>query len=1064
MTFDPATGAAQATITVPPDPPESGMELAVDVRDDVLWTSFKQKVPFKAVAYPLGQDPSGVNSETLLVTDKADGTREGDVLISTIVEGGPGPGIATIDRLVRGGETEPVNARFKLDVEATDGVYRLGWNGWSTLDLGPDADDATIEDAFNALPSVLDAGGHVSVSGYVLVFDGNLGAQDVGVVTVDETDLDGTATVTLLVQGSPGGDPVNEVQALHFEADAGSGTLSFAGDTSSALDPVPLAADIETALTALASIGATNVAVTGIAPDFEIEFQNDLGGQAVELITADADALFLGGESSQWRFVVHADGGDFTVSFDGAEFTLPLGFDADGVPFQAAIEDLAAVGDGNVDVVYDADTQTYDVTAQGELANQVLDEPTADTSGLTISTHVFTAAREQNGSSAIEIAAGHTLAAAVLPQRDVVEIALDSGTIDASELSPHAMVVLTSDSSVHVFGQIAHAIAGREVSVLNETGQAVIARLRAGGGDDIDAFNAHQAQFVIPYRETIRFACVTDGTWRPEGFIGIVDGPVIYENAGADISLTQATPDDQIDNYNPGAGIHTIYVCCVNQLTGDPKDVLLTGLDSDFGDVTAEGTLSGCREFLLVNEDFGGTFGGGTVTLPHEHADSHYYNQFHHPDAADVDVLGGARALVRYDNQGSGEHFWHVIALYAGAPASSPDAAEDGSVVVTAPTEFDFRHGFDVVDPGGGPVRIAVDESELAVPEANVTGLAASLGAKQDHDTDLDAIAGLTPANDDVVQRKAGAWTNRTLAQLIADLAALGTTFQPLDSDLTSLAALGSAADKMAYTTAAHTWAEAALSAFGRSLIDDADAATARTTLGLGAVAVLAAIAEANLSFTDITTGDASTSMHGLLKKLSGAGNVFMDGRGAWSEPERLKAKLGGIGLGGVTMYEDPPASLTCASGKLYFSSVGLLKDDLITKLGARISGNGATLTYAAVGLFDSSGNLVASTGDLSGGTSYSAGTVNPPRWQLDPILVGGVATPYTVPSTGLYYIGILFKTAVGTIPTILTSGANFNATNSAGKYDHGSQGGLSALPNPITFAADSRNWLLGWQ
>jgi hypothetical protein len=37
-------------------------------------------------------------------------------------------------------------------------------------------------------------------------------------------------------------------------------------------------------------------------------------------------------------------------------------------------------------------------------------------------------------------------------------------------------------------------------------------------------------------------------------------------------------------------------------------------------------------------------------------------------------------------------------------------------------------------------------------------------------DSDLTAIAALTPTNDDIIQRKAGAWTNRTLAQLIADL------------------------------------------------------------------------------------------------------------------------------------------------------------------------------------------------------------------------------------------------------------------------------------------------------
>lgn len=38
------------------------------------------------------------------------------------------------------------------------------------------------------------------------------------------------------------------------------------------------------------------------------------------------------------------------------------------------------------------------------------------------------------------------------------------------------------------------------------------------------------------------------------------------------------------------------------------------------------------------------------------------------------------------------------------------------------------------------------------------------------HSTDLDIIAGLTPSNDDVLQRKSSAWTNRSMSQLAADL------------------------------------------------------------------------------------------------------------------------------------------------------------------------------------------------------------------------------------------------------------------------------------------------------
>lgn len=48
--------------------------------------------------------------------------------------------------------------------------------------------------------------------------------------------------------------------------------------------------------------------------------------------------------------------------------------------------------------------------------------------------------------------------------------------------------------------------------------------------------------------------------------------------------------------------------------------------------------------------------------------------------------------------------------------------------------------------------------------------LIALLSTLQPKDSDLTAIAGLAPSNDDIIQRKAGAWINRTMAQLKTDL------------------------------------------------------------------------------------------------------------------------------------------------------------------------------------------------------------------------------------------------------------------------------------------------------
>ena len=85
-----------------------------------------------------------------------------------------------------------------------------------------------------------------------------------------------------------------------------------------------------------------------------------------------------------------------------------------------------------------------------------------------------------------------------------------------------------------------------------------------------------------------------------------------------------------------------------------------------------------------------------------------------------------------------------------------------------------------------------------------------------------------------------------------------GSAYQPLDATLTSIASRGTAADKMLYTTGVDAWAEAAITAAGRALIDDASAAAQLATLGTTAFNTFVSADQT------ITTGGALTLAHGL--------------------------------------------------------------------------------------------------------------------------------------------------------------------------------------------------------
>lgn len=102
------------------------------------------------------------------------------------------------------------------------------------------------------------------------------------------------------------GTGTNEVQTVTVDATGGTFTLSFGGQTTTAIAEAAASSAVQTALQALSTIGSGNVAVTGSAGGpFTVTFQGSLANTNVALLTG-SNASLTGGASTVTIAVVTA--------------------------------------------------------------------------------------------------------------------------------------------------------------------------------------------------------------------------------------------------------------------------------------------------------------------------------------------------------------------------------------------------------------------------------------------------------------------------------------------------------------------------------------------------------------------------------------------------------------------------------------------------------------------------------------------------------------------------------------------------------------------------------------
>ena len=240
----------------------------------------------------------------------------------------------------------------------------------------------------------------------------------------------------------------------------------------------------------------------------------------------------------------------------------------------------------------------------------------------------------------------------------------------------------------------------------------------------------------------------------------------------------------------------------------------------------------------------------------------------------------------------------------------SIDAKANGGLVIES-SELAVDLGASSIT---GTLAIADGGTGGTSASAARTNLGVAIGSDvQAHGDVLDDLSGLTQASNKGIffdtANSASTFDLTAAGRALLDDAdasaqrttlglAIGTNVQAANSNLSAIAGLTSASDKLAYFTGSGTADVADLTSFARTLLDDADASTARSTLGV-------AIG------SDVQAYNASLATIGSLSTTDGA---FIVGNGSSFTVESGATARTSLGLGSIATQASNNVSITGGS------------------------------------------------------------------------------------------------------------------------------------------------------